>query len=141
MKKSHIFGIVIIAVAIVVIISTAGDASAYVSFKEAKELAEKGNNNKIHVVGTLPKNEQGAVTGIHTSPDRLSFKFEMVDENNFTQTVFHPNPMPTDFMRSEQVVVIGSYQNENFVADKILLKCPSKYQEEGEQIAGTIMEQ
>jgi cytochrome c-type biogenesis protein CcmE len=28
------------------------------------------------------------------------------------------------------VVVIGGYQNKVFVASKILLKCPSKYQEE-----------
>lgn len=134
MKKSHIFGIIVIAVAIVVIISTAGDASAYVTFDEAKELAEKGNNNKIHVVGTLHKDKNGSITGIETSPDMLSFKFEMVDENNVVQKVFHPNPMPTDFLRSEQVVVVGSYKNEDFVAEKILLKCPSKYQEEGVNI-------
>jgi cytochrome c-type biogenesis protein CcmE len=28
------------------------------------------------------------------------------------------------------VVVIGSYKGEKFLASKILLKCPSKYQEE-----------
>jgi cytochrome c-type biogenesis protein CcmE len=38
--------------------------------------------------------------------------------------------MPPDFTRSEKVVVIGNYQNNAFVARKILLKCPSKYQEE-----------
>ena len=54
----------------------------------------------------------------------------MVDENSKVQEVFHPNPIPTDFQKSEQVVVVGSYSNEHFVADKILLKCPSKYQEE-----------
>ena len=39
MKKTHIIGIVIIALAIGIIMATAGDASVYVSFKEAKELA------------------------------------------------------------------------------------------------------
>ncbi|MEQ9306320.1 MAG: cytochrome c maturation protein CcmE [Marinoscillum sp.] len=131
MKKSHIFGILIIAIAIVVIMSTAGDASAYVTFSDAKEMAEEGNANKIHVVGTLNKNASGDVVGIHPSPDMLSFKFEMIDENNELQVVYHANPMPTDFLRSEQVVVVGSYQNDKFVAEKILLKCPSKYQEEG----------
>ncbi|MEQ8581120.1 MAG: cytochrome c maturation protein CcmE [Marinoscillum sp.] len=131
MKKSHIFGIIIIAIAIVVIMTTAGDASAYVTFEDAKELAEKGNNNKIHVVGKLKKTPDGAVVGVESSPDMLSFKFEMLDENNVSQVVYYPNPMPTDFLRSEQVVVVGAYQNGKFVADKILLKCPSKYQEEG----------
>lgn len=134
MKKSHIFGIVIIAVAIIVIMSTAGDASAYVTFKEARELSVRGNKNMIHVVGTLRKNEQGEVIGVEASPDMLSFRFEMLDENNAVQTVYHPNPMPVDFLRSEQVVIVGSYQNDKFVAEKILLKCPSKYQEEGVKV-------
>jgi cytochrome c-type biogenesis protein CcmE len=38
--------------------------------------------------------------------------------------------VPADFKRSEQVVVIGTYKTkEMFVAEKILMKCPSKYQE------------
>lgn len=134
MKKSHIFGIIVIAIAIIVIMSTAGDASAYVSFRDAREMAEGGNANKIHVVGKLPKTEDGMVQGIEASPDMLSFKFELIDENNERQTVFHANPMPTDFLRSEQVVVVGAFQNGKFVADKILLKCPSKYQEEGVKV-------
>ncbi|MFT6866705.1 MAG: cytochrome c-type biogenesis protein CcmE [Cyclobacteriaceae bacterium] len=131
MKKTHIIGIVVIAIAIVVIISTAGDASTYVNFDDAKEMYQAGNKNKIHVVGQLKKDNTGNVVGIETSADMLSFKFTMLDEHNIEQVVFHPNPMPTDFLRSEQVVVVGAYQNEKFVADKILLKCPSKYQEEG----------
>jgi cytochrome c-type biogenesis protein CcmE len=38
--------------------------------------------------------------------------------------------MPPDFTRSEKVVVIGSYREGTFVATKILLKCPSKYQDQ-----------
>ncbi|MCR9249754.1 MAG: cytochrome c maturation protein CcmE [bacterium] len=129
MKKTHIVGLLVIAVAIFIIISTTGDASSYKNFTEAKEMAEGGNNSAIHVVGTLKKvNDQ--VVGIQESPDKLSFYFTMVDQNNVEQKVFRPDPMPTDFLRSEQVVVIGSYREETFVADKILLKCPSKYKEE-----------
>jgi len=129
MKKSHIFGIIIIAVAVMVIVSTAGDASTYVSFGEAQELAEKGNANMIHVVGALKKDEQGQPVGIQTSPDMLSFSFIMVDQNNLEQEVIYNQPMPMDFLRSEQVVVVGSFKKNKFIADKILMKCPSKYQE------------
>ncbi len=130
MKKSHILGIAVIAIAITIIVSTAGDASTYVTFSEAKELADKGKDEKIHVVGQLKKDTDGNVIGIEKSDDMLSFSFIMVDENQNEQRVFYPEPMPADFMRSEQVVVIGSYQNESFLANKILMKCPSKYQEE-----------
>ena len=130
MKKSHILGIVIIALAIGIIISTAGDASSYVTFGQAKEMATAGNKEKIHVVGTLKKDSQGNVVGIESGEDRLTFTFTMLDSESEEQQVFYAEPMPVDFLKSEQVVVIGAYQQETFVADEILLKCPSKYQEE-----------
>ena len=131
MKKTHIIGLIVIAVALMIIISTAGDASTYVSFNEAMEMAERGNNNKIHVVGKLKKDQEGNILEVEPSADNRSFRFALIDENNNEQIVYHPNPMPTDFLRSEQVVVVGGYSDDRFVADKILLKCPSKYQEEG----------
>ncbi|ELR71450.1 Cytochrome c-type biogenesis protein CcmE, heme chaperone [Fulvivirga imtechensis AK7] len=129
MKTSHIIGIIIIAVAIGIIISTAGDASSYVTFDQAYAMASNGNGNSIHVVGELKKDHQGQVVGISPTADKLSFTFLMVDENNKEQQVFYNEPMPPDFQRSEKVVVIGSYHDDLFVADKILMKCPSKYQE------------
>ena len=44
MKKTHIFGIIIIAIAVMIIIITAGDASTYVTFTEARKMAGEGNN-------------------------------------------------------------------------------------------------
>ena len=130
MKKSHIIGIVVIAMAIGIILTTAGDASSYVTFEEAKRRESDGDMSKIHVVGKLKKSLTDQVTGIVPMDDQLSFTFVMLDENESEQKVFHPNPIPQDFDRSEQVVVVGSYRKDIFVADKILLKCPSKYQEE-----------
>jgi len=130
MKKSHIIGIVVVAVAIGIIMSTAGDASSYVTFGEAMKLATSGNSNKIHVVGTLKKTGDGSVIGVEPSEDKLSFSFVMIDSDQQEQRVYYAEPMPVDFLRSEQVVVIGAYHDELFVADKILLKCPSKYQEQ-----------
>ena len=129
MKKTHLVAILIIAVAIAIIISTAGDASTYVTFEEAYSLAQDGNNNKIHVVGQLSKDGSGNVQGVRLSDDKLSFTFTMVDEAEQSQEVIYYEPMPIDFLKSEQVVVIGSYQGDIFKADKILMKCPSKYQE------------
>ncbi len=130
MKRSHIIGIVLIAAAIGIIISTAGDASSYVTFSEAYDMAKGGSDKSIHVVGELTRDNQGEITGIYPSADKLSVRFIMQDENGKKQEVFYNEPIPPDFMRSEKVVVIGSYNDELFVADKILLKCPSKYQEE-----------
>jgi cytochrome c-type biogenesis protein CcmE len=129
MKKSHILIIILIAAAIGIVLSTAEDASSYVTFDEAYQLATNGSTSSIHVVGELKKDVNGHVVGIVPGSDRVSFSFVMVDENKKEQIVEFHEPMPQDFTRSEKVVVIGSYHEDIFVADKILLKCPSKYQE------------
>lgn len=130
MKKSHILAIVVIAVAIGIIITTAGDASTYVNFDQAYQMASTGNSTSIHVVGQLKKDDNGEIVGLQNAVDNLSFSFILIDENGRGQKVFYNEPMPADFTRSENVVIIGNYQGDNFVANKILLKCPSKYQEQ-----------
>jgi len=135
MKKSHIIGIVVIAIAVFVIISTAGDASTYVTFDEAKALFESGSGKKVHVVGQLVKDQDGEIVGVEPSKDKLTVTFLMVDNNQETNKVFYNKPMPPDLKQSEQVVVIGSYKNDIFFANQILLKCPSKYEEESLQVS------
>jgi cytochrome c-type biogenesis protein CcmE len=130
MKKTHIFAVLIVGVAIAIIVSTAGDASTYVSFEQAFQMASAGNTTRIHVVGELKKGPNGEIVGLEKSADNLSFSFILRDEANREQTVFYNEPMPPDFTRSEKIVVIGGYQGDHFVATKILLKCPSKYQEQ-----------
>jgi cytochrome c-type biogenesis protein CcmE len=130
MKKSHIVILVVIAAAIAIIISTAGDASTYVGFDEAQSMSTAGIKKEIHVVGELKKDTSGEIVGLEEGADKVSFSFIMVDEQGKEQKVLYDQPMPTDLVRSEKVVVIGSYENGNFKASKILLKCPSKYQEQ-----------
>jgi len=134
MKKSHIIIIIVIAVAIGVIVSTAGDASTYVGFGEAKNMALTGSKKDIHVVGELKKDSQGHVIGIEEGADKVSFSFVMIDESGKEQKVQYNEPVPPDFTKSEKVVVVGSYAGDEFHASKILLKCPSKYQEKSVKV-------
>jgi cytochrome c-type biogenesis protein CcmE len=134
MKKSHIIIIIVIAVAVGILISTAEDASSYVTFNEAYQLASTGSSQHIHVVGELKKNSTGQIVGIEEGADRVSFSFVMIDDKGKEQKVFYNQPMPQDFTKSEKVVVIGGYDGETFRASKILLKCPSKYQEKNVNI-------
>ena len=137
MKKGHIIGLGIIAIAIVIIMTSIGDASSYESFSTAWEMKQDGDDKAIHVVGQLKKDSAGQVTGLEVGEDKTSFTFLLVDNEGTEQKVYYNEPVPADFQRSEQVVVIGSYrEKEIFVADKILMKCPSKYQETDVQAAG-----
>lgn len=130
MKKIHILGLIVIAIAVGVIISTAGDASTYVTFNEAEAMTRKGNHTSIHVVGELTKDEQGNITNMMYRPeiDPNHFEFSLIDNAGTVKKVVYPAPMPQDFDKSEQVVVIGKMEDGYFYAEKILLKCPSKYE-------------
>ena len=100
------------------------------TFDEAHTMWTSGNKKEIHVVGELKKDNEGHIIGIEEGADRVSFSFLMVDDNGKEQKVDYKEPMPADFTKSEKVVVIGSYAGDTFHATKILLKCPSKYQEQ-----------
>lgn len=130
MKKIQIFGLVIIAVAIGIIVSTAGDASTYVDFTKAKEMAQDGDNESIHVVGKLKKDATGQIIEMEYRPeiDPNHFVFTLVDNNDVEQKVVYKNTKPQDFDKSEQVVVVGKMIDGQFSAEKILMKCPSKYE-------------
>ncbi|KXX71633.1 cytochrome c maturation protein CcmE [Flammeovirga sp. SJP92] len=135
MKKSHIFGLVIIAVMISILVVTAGDASQYVDFSEAYSLAADGNTSKVHVIGELQKDKNGNVIGIDYNPakDPNYLAFTLVDDKNVARKVvcYSPPASMRDFEKSEKVVVIGRAKGEGqeFLASEILMKCPSKYEE------------
>lgn len=100
-------------------------------------MKQDGEEKAIHVVGHLKKDASGKVTGLNVRENKTSFTFLLVDKDGTEQEVFYNEPVPADFTRSESVVVIGAYKNDEiFVADKILMKCPSKYQETNVQAAG-----
>ena len=131
MKKSHLFLLVVIAAAVGIIISTMSDASTYSTFSIAREQAAAGNQAKVHVVGTLPRDAANRPMGLEYDPmvNPNYFAFTLVDTLQVAQRVVYRNPKPQDMDKSEQVVIVGAMKNNVFEADQILTKCPSKYVE------------
>ena len=54
----------------------------------------------------------------------------MIDSDGVSRKVVMNKPKPQDFERSESVVVTGEMRNNEFVANEILMKCPSKYKDD-----------
>ncbi|MGB4774794.1 MAG: cytochrome c maturation protein CcmE [Daejeonella sp.] len=119
MKKSSIAGIIIIAIAIGVIISTYADSSTYGTFTDAKN-----TSSELHVVGQLNKQKQLFYDPQH---DANYFSFYMKDNKGLECKVVFNGTKPQDFERSEQIVLTGKMVGNDFHASKILMKCPSKY--------------
>ena len=123
MKKIHIVGLIIIALAIGFIITLASDYSQYETFSSAKGETKKD----FEVVGYLVKNKE-----MYYDPqkDPNYFTFYMKDKDSVECKVILYNSMPQDFVKSEQVVVTGRMKGNDFEAKNILMKCPSKYKQD-----------
>lgn len=120
MKRIHIIGIIVIAAAIGAIITTLSDSSTYADFSQAVENSGK----EYHVVGTLDRNKE-TIYNPQANPDM--FIFYMIDNKGKEMKVVLHKAKPQDFEKSEQIVIIGKTSGEEFHADEILMKCPSKY--------------
>ncbi|MGZ3884789.1 MAG: cytochrome c maturation protein CcmE domain-containing protein [Bacteroidia bacterium] len=127
MKKIHIVGIIVIAVAIGVILTSLRNTSTYADFTEAIANPDK----EFHVVGKLDK-AQPQIYEPTVNPDE--FMFTMVDNKGVEKKVVLHKSKPQDFERSEQIVLIGKMQGGEFHANDILMKCPSKYNDGKPQI-------
>ncbi len=123
MKKIHIIGIILIAVALGVIVSTISSSSTYASFSTA--VAHEGK--AYHVVGKLNLEKDFIY-----NPEQNAnvFGFYLIDNEGREMKVLYNDSKPQDFEKSEQIVVIGKVVGDAFHVRQgdLLMKCPSKYE-------------
>jgi cytochrome c-type biogenesis protein CcmE len=120
MKRVHIIGIIIIAIALGAIISTISNSSTYAPFSTA--IAHEGKT--YHVVGKL-NFDKAFIYNPETNANL--FGFYLVDNEGKEMKVVYNGTKPQDFEKSEQIVIIGKIAGNEFHASNILMKCPSKY--------------
>lgn len=124
MKKTHIVLLVLIAAAIGVLIASMGDLSTYDSIESARN--KKGSF--VHLIAKLDKDKTVQYDALK-DPNYLSF--HVVDSlGASTKVIYLKGQPPTDMEKSERMVLKGSMNDTAFLCDDILIKCPSKYQEE-----------
>lgn len=124
MKTTHIITLLVVAVLTGIIITTFSGSGTYSHFAEA--YAHPGRD--FHIIGTL---NTAKPLEYDSRIDHNLFSFHMFDQQGKESKVIYRGAKPQDFEKSEQVVIIGSAGEDVFVAKQLLLKCPSKYNEEG----------
>ena len=66
--------------------------------------------------------------------EKKVFKFSLVDDKKQEFEVWYNGVKPGNYDQANEVVVIGSYSKDGYVkADRLLVKCPSKYEAEGSE--------
>jgi len=121
MKKTEIVFIFLIAVIIGVIVSLTYNASTYITFTDA----EKNMGKEYTVIGELNKEKE-----IRFEPRMNLLTFYASDSLKNERKVFYYDAKPQDFERSEKITMTGFATDSGFTARTILMKCPSKYNEQ-----------
>ncbi|MEI6888814.1 MAG: cytochrome c maturation protein CcmE [Bacteroidales bacterium] len=123
MKTVHIIIILVLVIAIAVVITTISDSSTYSNFSDAA----KSPGKELHIIGKLDKAKPMVYDA---KKDANLFSFYLIDDKGLVKQVIYHNAKPQDFEKSEKVVVSGSMQGDIFIAKSLLLKCPSKYNDQ-----------
>lgn len=89
----------------------------YVSFEEARK-----SRGVVQVMGSLDKTSDR----YDTKKDELSF--EIVEPSGAKMPVVYRGIKPANFKDAISIVAIGRYKEGHIDAEKLLVKCPSKYQ-------------
>ncbi len=128
MKKLSVVLIAMIGVAIWLFATAADDMSTYSTFTDATM-----SGKKVKVVGQLSKDKE---MYYNPAEDPNYFSFYVKDKDGDEKKVVLLAEKPRDFELSEQIVITGKMQGEEFVASDMLMKCPSKYKDEEIYIKG-----
>ncbi len=89
----------------------------YLTFDEAKK-----SRGVVQVMGALDKTSDRYDNG------REELAFELLEEGGGRMPVVYRGIRPGNFKDAISIVAIGRYRDGRIEAEKLLVKCPSKYQ-------------
>ena len=126
-RVKFIIGGTVIAVAIIYLIFTATQSTASY-FLTVEELYDKGSAIYDHNVRV-----SGKVVGdsVDFNSRDLILRFEIAGESGETVPVFFNGPKPDQMRHDAEAIIQGKYDGNQFTAQELLLKCPSRYEESG----------
>lgn len=133
MKRTHIVILIGIAALIVGLLSYSADFSTYDTIGSA----QKKQGKFVHIIAKMDKTQPVEYDAIK-NPNYLSF-YAVDSLGGQTKVVFH-NSKPADLERSERLVMKGKMQTDHFECSDILLKCPSKYKDDKQQMKKQVEE-
>ena len=118
MKKGYVVAAgLAVAFVLLGVTSFTKTLTPYLSFDEARKA--KG---AVQVMGSLDKASDQYDTA------RQELRFDLIDPIGNRMPVTYRGIKPGNFKDAISIVAIGPYRNGRIEAEKLLVKCPSKYQ-------------
>jgi cytochrome c-type biogenesis protein CcmE len=118
MKKGYVVAAALaVAFVLLGVTSFTKTLTPYLSFDEARKA-----RGTVQVMGGLDKTSDR----YDTTTQRLFF--DLVDDRGARMPVTYGGVRPANFKDAISIVAIGPYRDGRIQAEKLLVKCPSKYQ-------------
>ena len=135
MKRSHIVILVGIAALIVGLIAWGFPSSDFSTFDTIGSAKSK-KGKPVHLIASLDLTKPIEYDPIK-DPNYLTFHIK--DSLGSEVKVVYHNSKPTEFERSERVVLQGTMNGDVFECKNITLKCPSKYKDDKNELQKTVV--
>ena len=130
MKPTHIVLLLAIAGGIIALFSFMGSFTQYNDIKTAKNKSGK----YVQIIAELDTNS--LKWNPQTNPNLVLF--DVKDSTGVAHVTYHDSK-PTDMEKSKKIVLKGRMDaNGNFDCKDMLLKCPSKYKDEKENVQNSV---
>ncbi len=129
MKNKYMFGgaIIVVFLGVMIFLFTQTNVQYETSFDKVMASAKT-----VKATGSWIKDKNYQI-----DKSNNLFSFYMKDDRGKVMKVVYHGSIPNNFESSTSVVVTGRYANGYFNATDILTKCPSKYQDQSIQSAGS----
>jgi len=117
-------GVIALAVVYLIFTATQSTAAYFFTIGELYERGEAAYDRYIRVSGKVTD------AAIQFDPRDLMLRFQIADESGQTLPVVFHGPKPDQLRPDAEAILEGKFDGQVFTAQTILLKCPSKYEEE-----------
>lgn len=129
MNKKNIVGSIIIIVFLVVAgISFFSTKTDYSDFEKAKK-----TSSSVQIIGSVVKENP-----VDYNPQSNTLEFTLKDKSDQIAQVSYLGAKPNNFDIAPYIVVKGKFEGNVFQAREILTKCPSKYDDEKQNMTNNV---
>lgn len=128
--KFVIGGLLLIGLVVALMVQATVSTGAY--YMTVGELNGKGASivgERVRVSGTVVDGSED------WRPEEITLRFSIADEGGAQLPIVFSGPRPDNFQRAASAIVEGELLPDgSFQAETLLLKCPSRYEEEPEEV-------
>lgn len=117
--------VIIGAIGLLITSGLKNNTGSYLTIEEALAAQSDNKGEYIQMEGTMVKGSD------KWDADKVMLRFALTDGKNNEVNIAYNGVKPDNFDSGYPIIVEGTFSNDSeFVAEKVLVKCPSKYEGE-----------